>query len=145
MSDDFLFAEEPEETTPVTTGSWKVLIVDDEPEVHAVTKLALRDFIFQGKSLEFYHAYSGSEARNLISRHPDTAIILLDVVMPGKNGFHVCRQLKAEATTKRIKIILVTSKNQQSDRVWGLKQGADAYLAKPFDAAELLGTIAQCL
>ena len=48
----------------------------------------------------------------------------------GKNGFHVCRQLKAEATTKRIKIILITSKNQQSDRVWGLKQGADAYLAK---------------
>lgn len=115
MSDDFLFAEEPEETTPVTTGSWKVLIVDDEPEVHAVTKLALRDFIFQGKSLEFYHAYSGSEARNLISRHPDTAIILLDVVMETDDaGLLVASYIREQLKNEYVRIILRTGQPGQA-------------------------------
>ena len=63
MANDFLFAEEPEEQAPIHHGSWKILIVDDEPEVHAVTKLALSDFCFQGKNLEFLSAYSGADAR----------------------------------------------------------------------------------
>ena len=58
MANDFLFADEPDEIVPQTVGSWKVLIVDDEPEVHSVTKLALSDFTFQGKNLEFISAYS---------------------------------------------------------------------------------------
>lgn len=65
--------------------------------------------------------------------------------MPGKNGFQVCRQLKTDVSTKDIKIILVTSKNQPSDRFWGLKQGADAYITKPFEEAELRASVAQCL
>ena len=63
MANDFLFAEEPDELPATHHGSWKVLIVDDEPEVHAVTKLALSDFSFQGKNLEFISAYSGAEAK----------------------------------------------------------------------------------
>ena len=55
MANDFLFAEEPEEVVQISRGSWKVLIVDDEPEVHAVTKLALSDFSFQGKHLVILH------------------------------------------------------------------------------------------
>ena len=117
----------------------KILVVDDSPTARAFMVDTL-----SGKGHHILTAVDGEEALKKASTEcPD--LILLDVVMPGKNGFHVCRQLKAEAATKRIKIILVTSKNQQSDRVWGLKQGADAYLAKPFNAAELLGTIAQCL
>jgi len=116
-----------------------ILVVDD-----SLTARALLVDILSGTGHRILTAVDGEEALHKAStEHPD--VILLDVVMPGKNGFHVCRQLKAEAATRGIKIILVTNKNQQSDRVWGLKQGADAYLTKPFDAAELLMTIAQCL
>ena len=68
MANDFLFAEEPEEVVHISRGSWKVLIVDDEPEVHAVTKLALSDFSFQGKHLEFISAYSGREAKEMLAK-----------------------------------------------------------------------------
>ncbi len=63
MNDDFLFAEDDDENEVDDLGSWKVLIVDDEPEVHAVTKLALNDFTLNGKTLEFVSAYSGEEAK----------------------------------------------------------------------------------
>jgi twitching motility two-component system response regulator PilH len=117
----------------------KILVVDDSPTARAFMVDTLA-----GTGHLILTAVDGEEAlRKASTERPD--LILLDVVMPGKNGFHVCRQLKAEATTQGIKIILVTSKNQQSDRMWGLKQGADAYLAKPFDTAELLVTIAKCL
>ena len=80
--EDFLFSnEQPPEVACEEQGTWKVLIVDDEPEVHAVTRLALSDFKFQDKRLEFVSAYSGAEAKKLIDEHPDAAIILLDVVM----------------------------------------------------------------
>ena len=117
----------------------KILVVDDSPTARAFMVDTLA-----GTGHHILTAVDGEEAlRKASTERPD--LILLDVVMPGKNGFHVSRQLKAEATTQGIKIILVTSKNQQSDRMWGLKQGADAYLAKPFDTAELLVTIAKCL
>ncbi len=64
MNDDFLFADDDDENEQEDLGSWKVLIVDDEPEVHAVTKLALNDFSLNGKTLEFVSAYSGEEANN---------------------------------------------------------------------------------
>lgn len=64
--DDFLFSDEPADVVePEKVGTWKVIIVDDEPEVHAVTKLALSDFEFQNKRLEFISAYSGEEAKKL--------------------------------------------------------------------------------
>jgi twitching motility two-component system response regulator PilH len=69
----------------------------------------------------------------------------LDVIMPHKNGYQVCRQLKNDAKTHDIKIILCTRQNQQTDHFWGMQQGADAYLTKPLHEAELLATIAQFL
>jgi twitching motility two-component system response regulator PilH len=117
----------------------KILVVDDSP-----TARALMVDTLAGQGHHILTAVDGDDAlQKANTERPD--VILLDVVMPGKNGFQVCRQLKGEATTKGIKIILVTSKNQQSDRFWGLKQGADAYLTKPFETAELLVTIAKCL
>jgi CheY-like chemotaxis protein len=80
MSDEILFAEDTDEKI-VFQGKWKVLIVDDEPEVHAVTKLALGDFVFQEKDLEFISAFDGKEAKRLFLEHDNIAVVLLDVVM----------------------------------------------------------------
>ncbi len=74
-----------------------------------------------------------------IENKPD--LILLDVILPNKNGFQVCRQLKTDAATKDIKVIIVSSKDQASDKFWGMKQGADAYITKPYDEGDLLAAI----
>ncbi|MCT6701189.1 response regulator [Rheinheimera sp. 4Y26] len=115
MANDFLFADEPEEVSPSHSGSWKVLIVDDEPEVHAVTKLALSDFSFQGKNLEFISAYSGAEAKKMIEQHPDAAIMLLDVVMETDDaGLLVARYIREELHNHYVRIILRTGQPGQA-------------------------------
>jgi DNA-binding response OmpR family regulator len=69
------------------------------------------------------------------------SLILLDVVMPQRNGFQVCRDLKGHSDYARIPVVLVTSKGTESDKFWGKEQGADAYVVKPFNGDELLGTV----
>ncbi len=68
-------------------------------------------------------------------------VILLDVVMPGKNGFQVCRELKGHDQYKTIPVILVTSRDTASDKFWGEQQGADGYVTKPFTSEELLRAV----
>jgi DNA-binding response OmpR family regulator len=68
-------------------------------------------------------------------------LILLDVILPNKNGFQVCRQLKTNEATKDIKIVIVSSKDQASDKFWGMKQGADDYITKPYSEEDLLAAI----
>lgn len=68
-------------------------------------------------------------------------LIILDVIMPKKNGFQVCRDIKSNDQFKNIPIIMVTSKNQESDKFWGMKQGADEYLIKPFTPEDLLKAV----
>ncbi|RZF82478.1 DUF3369 domain-containing protein [Pseudoalteromonas sp. CO325X] len=116
MSEDFLFSdEEIEEVEQDSLGTWKILIVDDEPEVHAVTKLALSDFEFQEKRLEFISAYSGSEAKQLINQHPDAAIVLLDVVMETDDaGLKVAQYIRHEAKNHHVRIILRTGQPGQA-------------------------------
>ncbi len=115
MANDFLFADETEEVVPQTVGSWKVIIVDDEPEVHSVTKLALSDFTFQGKNLEFISAYSGAEAKKLLEQHTDAAIILLDVVMETDDaGLLVARYIREELHNHYVRIILRTGQPGQA-------------------------------
>src|SRR5512134_471906 len=75
------FTDEVAALPPPTPAGWPVMIVDDEPEIHHITMLSLAEFAFQGRPLRFINAYSGQEARQLIQAHPDTALILLDVVM----------------------------------------------------------------
>jgi twitching motility two-component system response regulator PilH len=117
----------------------KILVVDDSP----TARMHLTNLL-DSKGYHISTASDGEEAlQKAAQERPD--LILLDVVMPGANGFQVCRQLKADAATKDIKVILVTSKNQKSDRFWGLKQGADAYITKPFEDAELLQSVASYL
>ena len=72
-------------------------------------------------------------------------MILMDVVMPNLNGFQATRSITREASTKHIPIVLVTTKDQDTDRVWGMRQGAKAYITKPFSETELADIIQQML
>lgn len=111
MNDDFLFMDESEELPGKTAvepiGCWKVLIVDDEPEVHAVTKLALSDFLFNGKNLDFVSAYSGEEAKQAFQLHDDISVVLLDVVMEeDDSGLKVAEYIRDELNNHFCRIIL---------------------------------------
>lgn len=115
----------------------KVLVVDDSP---TDLKLMSEPFISQGYDL--ITAKDGEEAlKKVESERPD--LIVLDVIMPKLNGFNVCRHIKNSAKLKDIRVILLTSKNQESDKFWGEKQGADAYMTKPFSDEDLLSTVNQ--
>ncbi|MBZ9610126.1 DUF3369 domain-containing protein [Rheinheimera maricola] len=143
MSDDFIFAAEPEHEEQVVHGSWKVLIVDDEPEVHAVTKLALSDFSFQNKNLNFISAYSGAEAKALLQQHPDTAIILLDVVMETDDaGLIVARYIREELHNEHVRIILRTGQpGQAPERQVIINYDINDYKSKTELTAQKLFTV----
>jgi DNA-binding response OmpR family regulator len=79
----------------------------------------------------------------VVSEKPD--LIVLDVVMPGRNGFQACRDLRNDDRTKNIPIILCTSKGNESDKFWGQQQGASAHVAKPFKGEELLAAVKRVL
>ena len=114
MSDEILFAEDVEEVVK-KRGSWKVLIVDDESEMHAVTKLALGDLIFQEKDLEFLSAYNGAEAKEMLLQHQDIAVVLLDVVMEtDEAGLEVAEFIRNEAGNHFTRIILRTGQPGQA-------------------------------
>lgn len=116
-----------------------ILVVDDSP-----AHLELMQRAIEGRGWEVLTAADGEQAlEKAESRQPD--LILLDVVLPKKNGYQVCRQLKQGPATRRIKIIMVSSKSQDSDRYWGMKQGADGYLTKPFAPADLVRVVEQAL
>ncbi len=114
-----------------------ILIVDDSP-----TELQLLSAPIKAKGYTVLTAVDGDEAiRVATALRPK--LILLDVIMPKKNGFQVCRHLKNDPATRDIKIIIISSKSQESDRFWGMKQGADGYITKPFDDRALLAAVAQ--
>ncbi len=114
----------------------KILIVDDSPTD--------RQFFLETLSKQGYQcvtAENGDEAvAKARSEKPD--LILMDVVMPGTNGFQATRAITRNEATKHIPVIVCTSKNQETDRVWGMRQGAKDYLVKPIDAKQLLAKIA---
>ena len=95
--------------------SWKILIVDDEPEIHEITKLVLNEFIFEGKPISFMSAYSGEDAKELIEKHPDTALILLDVVMEADNaGLEAVKYIRDVLGNLLVRIILRTGQPGQA-------------------------------
>ncbi|MGI9329755.1 MAG: response regulator [Gammaproteobacteria bacterium] len=112
-----------------------VLIVDDSPtEQHVLSQ------VLEKNGFETLLASDGEEAINIAeSNHPD--LILMDVVMPGMNGFQATRQLSRNPETSTIPVVMVTSKDQESDRVWGLRQGAVDYLMKPVAQTDLLAAV----
>ena len=110
MGDD-LFADEIslEPTRKSVQNPWKIIIADDEEEVHSITRLVLGDYEFKERSLNFLSAYSGEEALELIKENPDTAIILLDVVMETDDaGLEVSRRIREEHNNIFVRIILRT-------------------------------------
>lgn len=111
--EEIIFAEE---TEPIQLEkSWKILIVDDESEVHEVTKLALSDFTFEKKALVFISAYSAHEAKQMIQAHPDIAIVFLDVVMETENaGLQIIPYIREELKNPLIRIILRTGQPGQA-------------------------------
>lgn len=114
----------------------KILIVDDSPtERHFLSELLSR------KGYSVVIAESGEEALTKV-RLEKPALVVMDVVMPGTSGYQATRALARDPATQGIPVILCTSKNAESDRVWGLRQGAKEYVVKPVDADELLAKIA---
>lgn len=113
----------------------KILIVDDSPtERHVLVEL------LSGHGYIVFSAENGEDGISVAKKElPD--LILMDVVMPGLNGFQATRSLSRDEATKHIPIILCTTKGQETDRMWGMRQGARDYLVKPLDHTELLSKI----
>jgi serine phosphatase RsbU (regulator of sigma subunit)/CheY-like chemotaxis protein len=117
----------------------KVLIADDSPTV-----IKMLSFMLSSLPCEVITAMDGVEAIKLsYGAHPD--LILLDILMPKMNGYQVCRLLKDDHETKHIPIVMLTAKDQQSDRFWGLATGADEYIIKDVDDDRLLEIITNLL
>ncbi len=113
----------------------KILLVDDSrTELHYLSELLRRN------GFAVRTAESGDEAlRRLAEERPD--LVLLDVVMPGKNGFQLTRTITRDPRYAGLPVILCTSKNQETDKVWGLRQGAKDYVTKPVQPDELIAKI----
>lgn len=114
----------------------KILVVDDSPtERHVMTAL------LTSHGYEVITAQNGEEGiAKAKSEMPD--LVLMDVVMPGLNGYQATRTLTRDQATRNIPVIVCTTKNQETDKIWGLRQGAQDYLVKPVNGQELLAKIA---
>ena len=113
----------------------KILIVDDsKTELHHLSE------VLGKRGFNVRTAENGEEAmRRLGEEKPD--LILMDVVMPGQNGFQLTRAITRDPRFSDVPVIMCTSKNQETDKVWGMRQGARDYIVKPVNTEELLGKI----
>ncbi|AWL29729.1 MULTISPECIES: response regulator [Acinetobacter] len=117
----------------------RILIVDDSPTE-----------MYRFKEILSKHGYDVLEANNgadgvTLAQAEQPDLVLMDVVMPGVNGFQATRQIARGATTKHIPVVIVSTKDQDTDRVWGKRQGACDYLTKPIDENVLINVIKQHL
>ena len=109
-----------------------VLVVDDEP-----ANVALLQAYLEAEGYQVMAAYRGEEAlEKAFARQPD--LVLLDVMMPGLNGFEVCHRLKADRRTQFVPVVIITALRERKDKIAGAEAGADDFLTKPFDRVELL-------
>ena len=114
----------------------KILLVDDSPtERHTINEILVKGG---------YQVVMSEDGETGVAKaksdQPD--LVVMDVVMPGMNGFQACRAITTDEATKHIPVILCTTKNQETDKVWGARQGAKDYVTKPVDANDLLSKIA---
>ena len=117
--------------------SLKILIVDDSP-----TERFFMSDLLGKRGYTVITAADGAEAVDK-ARAERPSLVVMDVVMPGQSGFQVTRALSRDPATAAIPVILCTSKSNETDRIWGLRQGAREYLTKPVKADELLAKIAE--
>ncbi len=120
-----------------TENKQNVLIVDDEPHIVNLVKLSL-----EGEGYDVHGAYSAREALSALNGFtPD--VILLDIMMPGVNGYDLCKELKERDDMNGIPIIILSAKTQIQDKLQAVEVGADDYITKPFDPVELKRRIEQ--
>lgn len=116
-----------------------VLIVEDQKSQREMIAALL-----QNSGLSVILAADGVEALEKFKiKRPD--LVILDIVMPRMNGYEVCRQLKNDPNTKDIPVVMCSTKREEFDRVWGLKNGADVYIVKPFQPKDLITVVKQLL
>ena len=113
--DELLFADESSRRENSRDRPWKIIIADDEDEVHAVTRMVLDGFWFEGRELDVMGAYSGEETKALLRQHPDTALVLLDVVMEEETtGLEVVKYIRDELKNRFVRIIMRTGQPGQA-------------------------------
>lgn len=113
----------------------RVMVVDD-----AYSELQLMESILRSAGHEVIALTDGDRLEDRVAaERPD--VVLLDIVMPKRNGFDALRGLRRDERTRATRVVVVSSKNQQSDRTWGLRQGADDYVGKPFTPEQLLAAV----
>ena len=116
-----------------------VLVIEDSKSTRKMMSQLLSE-----RGLKVKTAPDGVQALKMLPTiSPD--VVVLDIVMPNMNGYEVCRKIKANPKTKDVPVIICSAKSEDFDRYWGIKQGADAYIAKPFEKRELIATINQFL
>jgi two-component system, chemotaxis family, response regulator PixH len=119
----------------ISTLLQTILIVED-----SISELELMTHYLLESGYQIIKSTNAKTALDLASSsHPD--LIITDVVMPGMSGYELCRALKKNPLTKKVPVLICSSKNQEIDRLWGMKQGADAYLTKPYTRDQLLQAI----
>ncbi len=116
-----------------------VLVVEDSlPQREMISEL------LKANGLNVIVASDGVEALEHVQLFaPD--LVVLDIIMPRMNGYELCRQLKTNSNTQNLAVVICSIKKEEVDRYWGMKQGADAYISKPFHPQELIGTVKQLL
>lgn len=115
--------------------SCRILIVDDEPNI--VTSL---EFLLRGSDYDVRVACNGEDALSLVETFRPN-LLLLDVMMPQRSGFEVCRKIRENPALGEVKIVILTAKGREIERDMGLGLGANAYVTKPFSTKELMSTV----
>jgi len=116
----------------------KILLVDDDPRIRSLVAATL------GKEYTLLHAATGEEALEIIrEQKPD--LVLLDIMMPGMDGYDVCLQIKSSPETRRIAVVMLTGKTEREEILKGFEVGADDYFTKPFSPRALLEKISEIL
>ncbi|GAB1390355.1 response regulator [Rubrivivax sp.] len=126
-------------TTTMTPTKPKVLIADDEPNI--VISL---EYLMKREGYQVLVARDGEQALSMI-RAERPALVLLDVMMPGRSGFEVCQSVRTDEAFAGMKIMLLTAKGRDTDVAQGMALGADAYMTKPFSTRELAARVRELL
>ena len=117
----------------------RILVVDDSP-----TETEAFRSVLEKNGHEVLNAENGADGVAMARQElPD--LVLMDIVMPDMNGFQATRQIARGAETKHIPVILVSSQNQETDKVWGQRQGARGYITKPVNTSELVSVMQECM
>ncbi|MDX2097359.1 MAG: response regulator [Leptolyngbyaceae cyanobacterium bins.59] len=116
-----------------------VLVVDDSPMLREMVSDLLKK-----SGLTVNQASDGVDAMEKIQANPPD-LVVMDIVMPRMNGYELCRWIKSNPKTQNIPVIMCTTKNEEFDRYWGMKQGGDAYITKPFHPEDMIRAVMQLL